>query len=471
MAKDILVVDDEEDIRELISGVLSDEGFKTRVAADSDQALDAVRVRRPNVLILDIWLQGSKMDGLELLDEVKRLDPELPVIIISGHGTIETAVSAIKRGAYDFIEKPFKADRLLLNVSRAIEAAELRRENKELRRFGGPETSLIGESSAIAVVRNIVDKVAPTGSRVLITGPAGCGKEVVARLLHSRSTRADGPFVVVNAASMAPERMEMELFGIEDRSGDPQSQRQTGLFERAHGGTLFIDEVADMPLETQGKILRVLVDQTFVRVGGSKSVEVDVRVISATSRELSMEIQAGRFRADLYHRLNVVPVAVPSLRERMSDIPLLVEYFINREAESLGLPRRTLTDEAMAALQTADWPGNVRELRNVVARLLILSPEDADAPIGVGMLPPEIVDKNATMIRPEGTKEIMTLPLREAREYFEREYLSAQIQRFGGNISRTANFIGMERSALHRKLKTLGVTGTERAERMHSAGD
>ncbi len=471
MSKDILVVDDEMDIRDLISGVLSDEGYQTRTAANSDQALEAIRIRRPSLLILDIWLQGSRLDGLELLDEIKSLDPELPVIIISGHGTIETAVSAIKRGAYDFIEKPFKADRLLLNVARAIEADELRRENRELKRRGAPETSLIGKSVAISTVKNMLEKVAPTGSRVLITGPAGSGKEVVARLLHSLSQRSDGPFVTVNAASMAPERMEMELFGFEETEGGGSTQRQVGLFEQAHGGTLFIDEVADMPLETQGKILRVLVDQTFVRLGGAKSVEVDVRVISATNRDLGAEMRAGRFRADLYHRLSVVPIAIPSLQERMEDIPLLVEYFVTREAESLGLPKRALSDEAMAALQTAEWPGNVRELRNVIARLIILAPDDPEAEIGVDMLPPEIVDKRSAVMRPERTKEIMTLPLREAREFFEREYLSAQIQRFGGNISRTAGFIGMERSALHRKLKTLGVTGAERPERIHSTGD
>ena len=462
MALDILIVDDEVDIRELVSGILTDEGYAARTAGDSESAILEIRARRPSLLILDIWLQGSKRDGLELLDQVKRDHPNLPVIMISGHGNIETAVSAIKRGAYDFIEKPFKADRLLLQVERAIEAAWLRRENLELRRRGGLDVDLVGTSGAINAVRTAIERVAPTNSRVLIAGAPGSGKEVVARLLHTRSKRAEGPFVVLNAASMAPERMEVELFGIEEGAPGAEGGRKIGSFEAAHGGTFFIDEVADMPLETQAKILRVLVDQTFERVGGRTRVEVDVRVVSATSRDLAGEISAGRFREDLFHRLNVVPIRVPPLSERRDDIPLLVRHFIRREAEAQGLPTREIGEDALATLQAGDWPGNVRELRNIVARLLILTPGDPKAVIRADMLPADIGSVAPGSLRNGSGEEIMAMPLREAREIFEREYLLAQLTRFGGNISRTANFVGMERSALHRKLKSLGVNTAER---------
>ena len=460
MAGDILIVDDEADIRELIGGVLADEGYGTRTAANSDDALREIELRRPSLAILDIWMQGSKLDGLELLERITRDHPGLPVIMISGHGNIETAVAAIKQGAYDFIEKPFKADRLLLQVARAIEAAALRRENQQLRTRAGGTFELVGTSPALIAIRQAVDRVAPTNSRVLISGPAGAGKEVVARMLHQRSRRAEGPFVVVNAATMAPERMEVELFGVED-SGDGQQARKVGTFEQAHGGTLFIDEVADMPLETQGKILRVLLDQTFERVGGRTKVQVDVRVVSGTSRDLPGEIAAGRFRQDLFHRLNVVPFRIPPLRERREDIPVLAVHFMQREAEAQGLVPREIGEDAMAALQAADWPGNARELRNVIARLLILAPPDAMV-IRAEMLPAEVGAVAPAILRPEGSQEIMGLPLREAREIFEREYLLAQVTRFGGNISRTAAFVGMERSALHRKLKSLGVNSMDK---------
>jgi len=453
MAHDILIVDDEADIRELIAGVLEDEGYGTRLAGDADSALRSVEARRPSLLILDIWLQGSRMDGLEILDFVRARHHDLPIIMISGHGNIETAVQAIKRGAYDFIEKPFKADRLILQVERAIEAARLRRENAELKIRSGHTTELIGESAAINVVRASIERIAPTNSRVLIGGPPGSGKEVVARLLHLRSRRAEGPFVILNAASMAPERMEQELFGVE--AGDGQ---RVGTFEQAHGGTLFIDEVADMPLETQAKILRVLVEQTFQRVGGQTRVAVDVRVVSASSRDLQLEVQAGRFRQDLLDRLNVVPLRVPSLKERREDIPLLAGYFMRREAEAHGLPLRQLGEDAVAVLQMADWPGNVRELRNIISRLLILAPGDPKSVIRAEMLPQDLMGSRPGLPRGESGEEVMALPLREAREIFEREYLVAQLSRFGNNVSRTASFVGMERSALHRKLKSLGVS-------------
>jgi two-component system nitrogen regulation response regulator NtrX len=464
MAHDILIVDDEADIRALIAGILEDEGYSTREAANSDAALEAVRARRPNLIIQDIWLQGSALDGLGILAEVKRDHPDVPVVMISGHGNIETAVEAIKVGAYDFIEKPFQTDRLLIIVERAIEAATLRRENKELRLRAGsaaPVTELVGNSPFVQQVRQALDKVSPTNSRVLITGPAGSGKEVVARIIHNRSRRAEGPFVVLNCAAMHPDRMEIELFGTE-HGETPDAPRKIGTFELAHGGTLLLDEVADMPLETQGKIVRVLQDQTFERVGGSQRVEVDVRVIATTNRDVQSEMAAGRLREDLYYRLNVVPFRVPSLRDRKEDIPALARHFMQLAAQAAGTQPRQLGEDALAALQAYDWPGNVRQLRNVIDWVLIMAPGDASEPVRADMLPGEISAITPAVLRWEKSSEIMTLPLREARELFEREYLLAQVNRFAGNISRTAAFVGMERSALHRKLKLLGVNTDEK---------
>jgi two-component system nitrogen regulation response regulator NtrX len=454
-ASDILIVDDEADIRELVAGILQDEGFETRTARDSETALGAISQRRPNLLFLDIWLQGSKLDGLQLLDNVKEQNPELPVVMISGHGNIETAVSAIKRGAYDFIEKPFKADRLVLVANRALENSRLRREVKELKQLGTVPSSLVGRSPTINHLRQVVEKVAPTNSRILIVGPSGAGKELAARTIHQASGRAGGPFVVINAAAITPERMETELFGVEASNGT--QTRQIGALEEAHHGTLFIDEIADMPRETQNKILRVLVDQTFQRVGGTAKVEVDVRIISSTARNLEAEIAAGRFREDLYHRLSVVPIRVPPLAERREDIAPLIDYFMEQISLATGLPKRKIGEDAMAVLQSHDWPGNVRQLRNNVERLMILAGGEADAVISASMLPQDVGAMVPSMPNGNGGEHLMGLPLRDAREMFEREYLRAQINRFGGNISRTAEFVGMERSALHRKLKALGI--------------
>lgn len=460
MSIDILVVDDEADIRDLVSGILEDEGFNPRTAANSDGVFRAIRERLPALIVLDVWLQNSTLDGIEILQEIKKVHPELPVVIISGHGTIETAVAAIKKGAYDFIEKPFNADRLVLVINRALESARLKRENVELRERG-PDWGLIGSSTAINSLRAVIDRVADARSRVLISGPSGAGKEVIARLLHAKSSRAEQPFIVVSAATIAPDRMEEELFGVEGEGGRPKS---IGLMERAHGGTLMFDEVGDMPLETQGKILRVLVDQRFKRVSGDSPVSVDVRIISSTSRDLLEDSAGGRFREDLYHRLNVVPVVAPSLAERRDDIPALATFFISRIARASGFPKRSLTAETMAALQAYHWPGNVRQLHNVIERTLILMGREANAEITCDHLPAEIIDAGLSIPAGEGLEQIIALPLREARERFEREYLIAQINRFGGNISRTAAFIGMERSALHRKLKALGVGGAARIE-------
>lgn len=461
MARDILIVDDESDIRLLITGILSDEGYETRDAANSDDALEALRARRPNLVILDIWLDNSKLDGLQLLEVIKKEHPGVPVVMISGHGTIETAVKAMTRGAYDFIEKPFKSDRLLLIIERAIEAAQLRSENEELRLRAGPQAELIGDSPSINQIRSAISKVAPTGSRVLITGPAGAGKEVVARLIHDQSRRATAPFVALNCAAMHPDRLEVELFGTE-ADAETAASLKVGTFEQAHGGTLLLDEVADMPLETQGKIVRVLQEQSFERVGGNRTVEVDVRVVAATNRDLPQLIAEGRFREDLYYRLNVVPLDVPALRDRREDIPALVDHFMARAAGATGLPSRTVSDDAMAALQAHEWPGNVRQLRNVIDWILIMAVGDSREVVRADMLPADISKVTPNSFATDSESEIMALPLRDAREIFERKYLEAQVTRFGGNISRTASFVGMERSALHRKLRSLGISSSER---------
>lgn len=460
MAQDILIVDDEADIRTLVAGILEDEGFATREASSDVQALEFIEMRRPNLVLLDIWLQGSQMDGLQILSAVKKRHPGLPVVMMSGHGTVETAVKAIKNGAYDFIEKPFKADRLVLVVERAMEAARLRRENEELRLRTDADDDLVGMSSSIAHVRQAIERVAPANSRVLISGPSGSGKEVVARMLHDRSNRAGGPFVVVNCATMEPGRMEIELFGTETPAEDGEGGRKVGYFESAHTGTLFLDEVTDMPLETQGKIVRVLQEQIFERVGGSIRVEVDVRVVASATRDLQDEITAGNFREDLFYRLAVVPIHVPPLTKRRDDIPLLAAHFMSRAAKRAGQPVRKLSEDAVAALQSYDWPGNVRELKNIIERLLIMAPGDANDLIRFEHLPSEVTTGGGSNSG-NGSAATMGLPLKQARETFERDYLAAQVTRFGGNVSRTAEFIGMERSALHRKLKSLGLVGDD----------
>lgn len=454
MSADILIVDDESDIRELVAGILEDEGNRCRTAGGADDALAAIEARRPHLVFLDIWLQGSRLDGLQVLEQVKAQHPELPVVMISGHGNIETAVSAIRLGAYDFIEKPFKADRLVLVAERALEASRLKREVRDLRARSSQASRICGRSPAMNQLRATVERVAPTNARVLVTGAPGSGKELVARTLHASSARANGPFVVINAATITPETMEAELFGVESSES---RERRIGALEEAHGGTLYIDEIADFPRETQARILRVLVEQNFQRVGGSTRVHVDVRIVSSSSRDLRAEIAAGRLREDLFHRLSVVPIRVPSLAERREDVPELIGYFMEQISRSTGLPPRRIGADALAVLQTHDWPGNVRQLRNNVERLMILATGDPEIEISADMLPAEVGALVPATPNGAGGERLMSLPLREAREIFEREYLMAQIARFSGNISRTAEFIGMERSALHRKLKSLGV--------------
>ena len=452
---DILIVDDEKDIRELIADILRDEGFQTRMAANSNDCMDEINAREPALMILDIWLKDSKMDGIDILKTVKRDNPDVPVIIISGHGNIEIAVAAIKQGAYDFIEKPFNIDQLMVVIGRAMETARLRRENSTLKRRDIGSGEMIGEAAAFRRLREQLDKVTKSNGRVMLSGEPGSGKEMAARFIHQNSTRAAGPFVTVNSASIEPDRMEEVLFGRETLERGVEK----GLLEQANGGVIYFDEVAEMPPGTQSKILRVLTEQQFMRVGGADKVRVDLRVISSTTHDLTAMIRAGSFRQELYDRLNVVPIEVPALSERREDVPLLASYFVRGFNETQGLPLRELSSEAAALMQTMDWPGNIRQLRNVIERVLILG--EGTGPIDARELPGQSVPNEEGRIVLGGA--LPTLPLREARELFEREYLLTQINRFGGNISRTANFVGMERSALHRKLKTLGVVTSNKA--------
>ncbi|TAE34535.1 MAG: sigma-54-dependent Fis family transcriptional regulator [Alphaproteobacteria bacterium] len=461
MFNDILVVDDEADIRNLISEILVDEGLSVRTAKNSDLALRSLAERVPSLMILDIWLQGSELDGLGILELCQERYPSLPVIMISGHGNIETAVNSIKMGAFDFIEKPFEADHLLHAVNKASELSRLRRENEELKLRGKIENTLLGKSPAICQVRSIIEKVAPTNSRVLITGEEGTGKEVVARLLHENSARNQAPFIMLNSASLHPSQVDAELFGMESTSPGGGAE-SLGLFERAHGGTLFIDEIADMSRETQGKVLKALHEQSFERVGGTKRVSVDVRVIAATNRDLKREMERGNFREDLYYRLSVVPIHMPALRERREDIPELCDFFMRASAKSAGISMRDIAAEAMAVLQAYHWPGNIRHLRNVIEWMLIMSTGRSTQVLDEMMLPPELRAQNGAVSAQDDGNAIMAMPLREAREVFEKQYLMTQIARFGGNISKTASFIGMERSALHRKLKLLGIHNDEK---------
>ena len=456
---DILIVDDERDIRELISDILEDEGFATRRAANSDDAMAEVNANPPALMILDIWLKDSKMDGIDILMTVKRSNPDIPIVIISGHGNVEIAVAAIKQGAYDFIEKPFNIDKLMVVISRAMEASKLRRENQALRKRDATSAQMLGDSHAFRTMCAQLEKVTNSNARIMFTGPAGCGKEAAARFVHENSDRASGPFVCVSAAMIEPERMEDVLFGRESAERGVEQ----GLLEQAHGGVVYLDEVADMPMGTQSKILRVLVEQQFTRVGGSDKVRVDLRVMSATTQDLAERVREGLFRQELFDRLSVVPIAVPGLEERREDIPLLADHFLDDLHRTQGLAKRALSEPARAHLQTMRWPGNIRQLRNMIERVMILG--EAGRPIEIRDLqtdPAPGAEVEEAQVVLSGT--LTTLPLREARELFEREYLLSQIKRFGGNISRTATFVGMERSALHRKLKSLGVNTAKLSE-------
>lgn len=463
MSVEILVVDDEEDIRGLVQGILEDEGYAIRQAANAAQAYEQINEQVPDLVILDIWLQNSEHDGLEILKAMKDLHPDLPVLMISGHGTIETAVTALKHGAYDFIEKPFKTDRLLLMIERALETAKLRRENAELRQKAEGHVEFVGEAPVVSSLRQIVKRVAPTNSRILITGEPGAGKDLIARMIHKYSDRSEKPFLVLNCATMRPEHLETELFGSVEQG--------EGLLEQANGGTLFLDEVSDMPMETQGKIVRVLQEQRFQRFGASEEIAVDVRILASTNRDLPSFIEKGAFRQDLYYRLNVVPIHVPALRERARDIAILADFFIDMYTMQYGFQKKVFSSSAIAALQSYEWPGNVRQLKNVIEWLMIMGQENENETalnlIDLEDLPPEIssvsVEDNAMSDIIQDN--LINMPLRDAREAFERDYLFAQVSRFKGNVSKTAQFVGMERSALHRKLKLLNINTDQTKEK------
>ena len=460
MALDILIVDDEDDIRDLIAGILEDEGYETRQAHDADSALNEIARRRPSLVFLDIWMQGSRLDGLQLLDVFQTQHPEMPVVMISGHGNIETAVSAIRRGAYDYIEKPFKIDRLLLITQRAMEAARLKSEIADLReRSNGQAAEMVGTSPTLQQARAVIEKSAPTNSRIFISGPSGSGKGLCARLIHQRSLRAQAPFVEVNCSLYSEDEIPVVLFGRETREKSGTLRTEVGALERAHGGTLYLSEVAALSPAAQAALLRTLVENKFNRVGGSVAVPIDVRIISASSQNVAQLIEDGRFRSDLFHRLAIVPLQLSSLKERREDVPPLVELFIEQACRMHSLRTLTIGGDAVAVLQGQDWPGNARQLRNSIERLLILIKDQPpeNGVISAAMLPSDIGEVLPTVGDTDASAHLMSLPLREAREVFERQYLVAQIERFGGNISKTAEFVGMERSALHRKIKTLGL--------------
>lgn len=458
MSIDVLIIDDEADICDLISDIVTDNGYNPNIARNSKDAIEAISQRLPKAVILDIWLKNSQLDGLGILEFIKAKHPNLPVIMISGHGNIETAISSIKLGAYDYIEKPFNEDKLLVILKRAIEAARLKEENNQLKHSGTYENNLIGSSQSIVSLRSTISKLSQTNSRILISGPSGCGKEVVARCIHENSPRKDFPFVVLNCKSIFKSQIDNELFGTIDSLNNENIVQETGVFEKAHGGTLFIDDVSEMSHDMQNKFLKVLQQEGFCRPSSNKLINVNVRIISSTTKDLLKEIKLGNFREDLYYRINVFSLEVPALKARKEDITLLIDYFLQRCATLLSLPRRKITDKAVAMMQLYDWPGNVRQLRNIIEKLLIMAPNDKDYEITSDILPPEIIVDNYITNKPDKNTDIMGLPLREARAIFEKQYLLAQIDRFGGNISKTANFIGMERSAFHRKLKLLDIS-------------
>jgi two-component system nitrogen regulation response regulator NtrX len=459
MALDILIIDDEDDIRDLIAGILEDEGYQTRQAHDADSGLNEIARRRPSLVFLDIWMQGSRLDGLQLLDEFQSQHPDMPVVMISGHGNVETAVSAIRRGAYDYIEKPFKVDRLLLITQRAMEAARLKNEVADLRERSSNTVELVGNSQAMQAVKGVIEKSAPTNSRIFISGSSGTGKGLSARLIHQRSARAESPFVEINCSLYSPEEVGVVLFGRETREKTGTLRTEVGALERAHGGTLYLSEVAALPQVAQQALLRTLVESKFNRVGGAVAVPIDVRIISSSSQNVAGLIEQGQFRSDLFHRLSIVPLHLTPLKERREDIPPLVDVFIEQVCRLHNLKSLSIGDDAVAVLQAQDWPGNARQLRNSIERLLILVKDQtpADGVITAALLPPDIGEVLPTVGDSDSSAHLMSLPLRDAREVFERQYLMAQIERFGGNISKTAEFVGMERSALHRKIKSLGL--------------
>ncbi len=452
----LLVVDDEKDIRDLISQILFEEGHTVKLAHNSASAIDYINSEEPDLIILDIWLKDSEMDGIEILKSVRQNNPLCPVVVISGHGNIEIAVAAVKQGAYDFIEKPFNIDQLLLVINRALEASRLRKEVFSLQNKEINESIMVGGTGAFKILKQKLDKLIKSNGRILISGPSGSGKEIAARYIHQSSQRANNRFLTVACASVQSEKMEELLFGQEI-----EGKINPGLFERAHGGTLFFDEVADLPIGTQSKILRILVDQVFFRVGGKNVVRVNCRIISSTSKDLAIEIEKGNFKEELFHRFNVVPIRIPSLEERILDIPLLSTHFIDWLGKNEGLPNKQLTEAAIRKLQNMSWPGNIRQLKNTIERALILgtsksviNPDDIFefTEIEKNNFQGNVLDFNSEFFAEKS--------LRSAREEFERAYLKYQISKFGGNVSKTASYVGMERSALHRKMKLLNIEST-----------
>ena len=454
---DILIVDDERDIRELISEILIDEGYSTRLSSNSAECLNQVSNDPPSLLILDIWLKDSNMDGIDILKKVKVEYPQVPVVIISGHGNIEIAVSAIKQGAYDFIEKPFNIEQLLVVVRRAMETSSLRRENKELKKKDTVQYELKGQSSVFRNFMVNLDKVSKAKSRVLITGSSGSGKETSARYIHENSKQISGNFININCSVFDRDELDRVLFGYENKQG----VQEVGAIEKANRGTIYLNKVSKMPLDLQGKILKFLVENTINRLGSSTKIDIDCRVISSTNSDITEQIKNKSFREDLFHRLNVVPIKIPNLSDRIDDIPILANHFVKELSSANGLPPRKFTDEALSFLQGMNWPGNIRQLKNVIERVLILG-DPSDKISSHELVFSDSKAKNSGEKVNLISSELAGMSLREAREIFERDYLMLQINRFGGNISKTSAFVEMERSALHRKLKSLGINSGQK---------
>jgi two-component system nitrogen regulation response regulator NtrX len=440
----ILIIDDEIDISESIVAILTDEGFSCDSASNSNEAIQLIDINKYDLIILDVWLNDPEYDGIKLLKFIKKKDLKIPIIIISGHGSIDMAVEAIKEGAYEFVEKPFKSERLILSVSRALEVNLIREENKELKEISFSKYKLIGTSSIAIKIKDIISKVAPTASRLLITGESGTGKDLVAKEIHLNSLYKDGPFIVINASLLEPEGIENELFGVELNG----LIKHTGFFEKANKGTLYIDEVGEMPIQTQIKILRVLTDQSFTRMGGDKIINIETRIIASSTKDLLLAIENNQFRKDLYHRLNVVELNLPRLVDRLEDLDELIDYFTKNFCKENGVSNKNIISKIKDKYLHYDWPGNIRELKNNIERELIIG-EKHD------------LSNNNDLNSAFDQKNVISMPIKNAREAFEKNYLSSQLKRFNGNISKTASFIGMERSALHRKLKQLKITDIE----------
>ena len=457
MSYDILIIDDEKDIRDLISGVLEDEGYETRTAESSLAAMQEIKQRQPHLVILDVWL-GNEQDGLKVLEEIKRLYVDVPVIMISGHATISTAVLAIKNGAYDFIEKPFQIDKLLITIQRAIETFQLRRENEHLKIFADQNLNFVGSSPIANNLRDQLQKAASNQWRVFLSGPSGSGKEIFAKEIHDRSLRKDKPFVVVNCAHIHPNDLEVELFGRElPDKNDVKQISKIGLVEKAHQGTIYFHQITALPLPVQLKITKLLTEDKFSRVGSSNFVRVNIRYMASSAEDMNQLIQNGDFREDLYYRINVLSIFVPKLIDRPQDLKEMVELLCVRHAKRYGTPKKTFDEAAILFLQTYSWPGNIAELKSIIDWTLTSFQEDKKHIIEKDMLPHDLLQEKTDILKRLNSSDMVILPIKEAREIFEKEYLQTQMTRFSGNISQTARFIGMERSALHRKLKILGL--------------